>query len=240
MKISGYGDYYPYSSSFAPDVTTRMLTKSATISNEVKKGTFMANQDQIKNLVKAYDGFLLSENVSKNGEGVSQYYTGYYSVKVETSKYNSFTDGLKGIGKVTSFYETTEDITGTYQDLNIELTTEKAKLARYEEMYKDANDMSDKITLSDSIFNEQRTIEYYEKSLANLDKRVSYSTVSITLNEKQSGYAGITVTTFSSLVRSIVNSLNSLLRLIFVILPYLVAIGIIVLIVKLFRKKKKR
>ena len=242
LKVASYGGgYYPnYSSNFAPEVTTRMLTRTATISNEVKKGTFIENQDKIKNLVKAFDGYLLSENASKYGEGASQYSTGYYSVKVETDKYQSFTDGLKGIGKVTSFYETTEDITGNFSDLSIELATEKEKLARYEAMYEEAINMSDKITLSDSIFNEQRIIGYYQKSLDNLDKQVSYSTVSITLTEKQSGYAGIAVSTFSSLVKSLVNSFNSLIRLIFVVLPYAIVLGIIALIVKLSRKKKRR
>ena len=60
-----------------------------------------------------------------------------------------------------------------------------------------------------------------------MDKQVDYSTIYISINEKQSEYAGIVFVKFSELVRNLVSSINSLFSLVFIALPYAVAAGII-------------
>ncbi len=223
---------------FAPDVEERVITKTASLSTEVKRGTFQNAESNLKSIVKSSGSFLLNENVNKRDSGRKSYYTGYYSIKVDTKKYDAVISQLKNIGEVKSFNENALDITGRYTDTKTDLETEKKRLERFEKMYEEAERVEDKITLTDRIFNQERRVDYLEQSLENMDKRVDYSTVSVTINEKRSEYANVAFVKLSYLIKGFVMSINSLFKLVFVVLPYAVAAWIIWFAVKIFRRRK--
>jgi hypothetical protein len=232
------GGYYPsYDQDFAPEEEERVRIKRATLSTEVGKNTFKSAETKLKNIVNAAEAYILDENVNKYGDRFP-YHVGYYRIKVETSKYDAVLSQIKEIGEVQSFNENIDDVTGTYVDLQEQLEAEKEKLKRYEKMYEEADDVEDKIMLSDRIFNQERTIKYLEKRIENIDKQVTYSTISFTIKEEQCGFAEIAFVKFSALVKALVNSINSLLSLIFVVLPWILIISIVWWIVKLVKKKK--
>ena len=81
-------------------------------------------------------------------------------------------------------------------------------------------------------------IKYLEDSMKNMDKQVDYSTIYVALTEKQSEYSNILFVKFPELVGRLVASINSLLALIFVAVPYAVAAIILWIVVRFFRKKK--
>ena len=228
---------YP-SEDFAPEVEERKITKTASLNTEVEKETFNDNVNYLKSIVTSTDSFLLNENIKKQGKGKTSYYTGYFQLKVETSKYDAVIVQLKEIGEITSFNENTIDVTGRYTNLEIELETEKARLERYEKMFDEADIMEDKIILSDRIFDQERSIKYLEESLENIDNRVDYTTITVNIKEKQSEYAYVAFVKFSELVNGLVGSLSSLLSFIFVILPWAIAIYIIAFVVKKVKKKR--
>lgn len=233
------GGYYPgYESDFAPEVQDRLITKTAYLSSEIPRGEFKLAEDKLKNIVKTADGYLLNENIYSNGEAWKATYSGSYQIKVESKKYGALVSQLKEIGKVTSFSENAEDITGRVTDLKKELQLEQEKLARYKQMYEEATLIADKITLNDQIINQERTIAYYQDALKNQEQRVSYSTISVQLNERASGYANVALVKLSELVQKLVNSFNSLLALLFWALPWAVAVLVIGLIVRAVKKKK--
>jgi hypothetical protein len=236
------GYYPPSSPDFAPDVEERKITRSASITNEVERGTFLEAQSQLKAIVSASDSFILNEDVNKQGYDRNKYYRGYYTIKIDVSKYDSIISQLKEIGEVTSFNENTDDVTGQYQNLEINLETEKARLERYENIYAEAKEVEDKLNINDRIFNQERRIKYLEDAIANIDTRVDYSTVRVNLVEQRSDYASIVLITFAELVETLVDSFNSLLALIFVALPWAVAALIISVVWKFTRRKsgKKR
>jgi hypothetical protein len=108
----------------------------------------------------------------------------------------------------------------------------------YNELYSGlSTSTSDKIALVDKIYSQERTIKYWEDSLKNMDQRIDYSTVQVTLTEKSSVYQNIALVKFSNLVKDIVESFNALLHFLFVVLPWVVAGVIIWLLVRLFRRK---
>jgi len=109
-----------------------------------------------------------------------------------------------------------------YTNIQTELAAEQARLKRYQEMYSQATIITDKIELNDRIFNQERTIKYLEESLKNEDQRVDYSTINFNLNEKQSEYINIALVKLSDLIRSLVDSFNSVLGLLFWIFPWAV------------------
>ncbi len=230
---------YMYDQGFAPEVEDRKITKTASITNEVERGTFKAAEIQLKSIITATDSFLLNENVGKYGEDLSSYYTGNYQIKVESGKYDAVVSQLKAIGEVTYFNENAQDITERYTSLETELAAEKERMQRYQDMYKEAVNINDKIELSDRIFNQERTVKYLEEALAETGQKVEYSTLYLTLTEKQSEYVNIALVKFSQLLRNLVDSFNSLLALIFSVLPYAVVIVLGWFGYRFYKKKKK-
>lgn len=232
------GIYPVPSSNFAPEVTERKITKSANLDSEIERGTFQNAEDKLKAIVTSTNSYLLNQNVQKYGIGKSSYYYGYYSIKVDSTKYAAIVSQLKEIGEVQSFSENAKDVTGQYTDTQVELEAERARLQRYKDMYAEATKIEDKIQLNDRIFDQERKVKYYEEALRNIDQRVDYSTINVQLHEKQSAYINVVWIKFSELVRSLVDSINSLLKLLFVVLPYALVVGVIWWIVKKVRRKK--
>ena len=209
-----------YGGDFAPNVEERKITKSASMTTEVEKGTFHAAEQQLKDIVTTSSSFLLNENVNKYGKERKEYYQGSYQIKVETTKYTSVVNQLKAIGEVESFNENTDDITGTYTNKEINLQLEKERLERYRQLYKEAESVEDKLSLNDRIFNQERTVKYLEDSLSRMDQKIEYSTVYFTLKEEQSEYTNVVFVKFSELIQSLVNSFNGVLSFVFTIIPW--------------------
>ena len=232
---SDYGSGY-YEESFAPEVEERKITKTASLSTEVERKSFKKEEVALKGLINSVDGILTNENVNLYGEGKAAYYYGSYTVKVPTLKYDEFVEQLKQLGEVQSFNENARDITEQYYDVKTELEAEKSRLERYEQMYSEVKDISDKIAISDKIFDQERRVKYLQEAMENKDQQVEYSTVYFTMTEEQSNYANIAVVKFSQLIRNIVDSFNGLIQLIFWAIPWLIAIALIAVGVKFFRK----
>lgn len=229
---------YTSDNSFAPEVQERKITKTTWMSSDIERGQFKTAEEQLKNIVKSTGSYLLNENTNLYGTGKTAYYSGSYQIKVDTQKYDSIVSQLKLIGEVTSFNENAADITERYTDLKSELEAEKERLNKYNEMYLEAKDINDKILLADKIFNQERTVKYLKEALENVNEKVDYSSISVTLTEKQSNYIGIALVTFGQLVRSLVNSFNNLLELVFVILPWAFGAAIIWGAVRLVKRRR--
>jgi hypothetical protein len=233
---SGYYPPYPGSGNFAPEVEERKIVKTASLAAEVERGMFKDAESKLLDIVSSSGSILLNQN--SQGEDKKSYYTGHYTIKVDTTKYDSVVSKLKAIGKVTSFSESQSDVTGSYQDINIELEAEKQRLSRYQKLFDETKDIEQKIQLADRIFNQERTIKYLEDSLKNMDKRIDYSTVTITINEKSSEYTNIIFVKFSELIRGFVQNLNALLKFVFGLVPWIAALLIVYLLVRVVRKRR--
>ncbi len=231
-----------YDQGFAPEESARMITKTASLSAEVERGTFKEAESKLKSIIKTADALLLNENAQKYdyGDGRRSYYSGTYTVKVEEGKYEAFVSQLKDIGEVTSFSESADDITEQAVNLESELASEKERLARYKQMLSEATTVEDKIQLSDRIFNQERTIKFLEEQLKTTGERVSYSTVYVTVTEKQSEYVDAVLVKFSELVTKFLNSLNNLLKLMVGLIPYAVVAVLAWLCSKNFGRSKQQ
>lgn len=209
-----------YDQGFAPEESDRKITKTASLNTEVTRGTFQEAESKLKSIVIASDALILNENAYKYEQGRNSYFSGSYTVKVEEGKYDAVVSQLKQIGEVTSFSENSDDITEQFVSLESELTAEKERLARYQQMLKEATTIEDKIQLSDRIFNQERTIKYLEEQLKDTGNLVEYSTIYVTIAEKQSEYVDAVFVKFSELVARFVQSLNGLLKLLVGLIPY--------------------
>ncbi len=210
-----------YNNGFAPEVKDRKITKTASLSMDVERGTFKDAESKLKSIVTATDSLLLNENAQKyDDQGRNSYFSGSYTIKVAEGKYDALVNQLKQIGDVTMFNENKDDITQQFVDVQTELVAEQGRLARYQQMLKEATTVEDKIQLSDRIFEEERTIKYLQEQLKNTNNQVTYSTIYVTLNEKRSEYVDAVFVKFSELVTKFIASLNALLKLIVGLIPY--------------------
>lgn len=214
-----YGD-----DSFAPDIQERKVTKTSSLTSQVEKGEFNQAQAKLKAIIQSTNSYLLNENSNTYDQGRHTYHNGYYTLKVDTKKYDAVITQLKDLGEITSFNENARDITSSYSNTQIELEVERERLQRYQQMYNQATSVEDKINLNDHIFDQERRVKYLEDSLTRLDQKVEYTTISVTLEEKRSEYANIVFVKWSQLVRSLTQSINSLFTLLFTALPYALAI----------------
>ncbi|HIJ11808.1 TPA: DUF4349 domain-containing protein [Candidatus Woesearchaeota archaeon] len=218
MAMDGFAPSRSYQADFAPQIEERKITTTSSLQTEVDKGDFKNTEIKLKAIVKATDSIILNENVNTYDDVRS----GSYSIKVESSKYDAIVTQLKELGDITSFNENKHDITGSYTNNQVELEVERKRLARYQQIYSEATDVNDKLNINDRIFDQERRIKYLEDSLQNKDQRVDYTTISVSISEKRSEYAHIAFVKLSELVRSVVDSVSSVLTLLFVALPYAV------------------
>ena len=215
-----------YNSGFAPDIEERKIVQTLSLSTEVRRGTYTDNEQKLKAIVITTNSLIVNENVNTYDDSKS----GYYQIQVDSSKADAIMNQLKGIGKITSLYNNKQDITNSYTDTKIELDSETRRLGKYNLMFSEAKNVDEKIQLTNLIFDQERRVKYLQERLDNQDEKVDYTTISFNMVEKQSEWANIALTSFGNLVRSLVNSINTLLHLIFVILPYAV-IGLLGLFV---------
>ncbi|MFA5745946.1 MAG: DUF4349 domain-containing protein [archaeon] len=247
--LGGYAPAYAKESylnyqnqNFSPEVLNRKIVKTSNLGIETKIGKFKETDSQVREVVKGTESIIITENIYSNKFDSKEIFTGNYTIKVKTDKLDLVTNQLKTLGKVTSFNQGADDVTGEYTNVNIELQVEKERLERFQEMYAEAEEIKDKIELNDRIFNQERTIKYLEDSIKDVDQRIDYSTIYLTINER-SDYLGIAFVKLSDLLRSFMSSLNSLVRLIVVVLPWVLIAGFIYAVSKLTKKqeiKKKR
>ena len=223
----GYSNGIVYDDNFAPEVSDRKITSTSYLTTKVKTGEFRNAEVKLKAILTSSSTLLLNEDVQVSGSGRRTFLSGSYTLKVKAEKGDALLLQLKELGEIVSFTQNKDDVTEQHLDLREELEVEKARLKRFESMFAESLDVAEKIQLTDRIFEIERRIAYLEESLGSLDTRVEYSTIYLQLREKQSGFANVALVKFSQLVESLVGSLNSLLHLIFLALPYvLVALAV--------------
>ncbi|OIO80246.1 hypothetical protein AUJ84_04345 [Candidatus Pacearchaeota archaeon CG1_02_32_132] len=222
-----------FGNDFAPDVETRKIIYSASVNVEVDKGDFLEVDDKFEGIVRSREGIVLNKNLNSYGE--SERKIGYYSLRVDVRNLDALLNDLKELGEVKGFSKDAYDVTGSYLGLEERLKIESEKLVRLKSFLNEATSINDKILLNEQISEQERTIEYLQEALQSQDEQIEYATVSFTLEEKESEFANITFVTFGELVKSFVDSIAGLLRLTFVLIPYVFIIFIIWII---FKKKK--
>ena len=233
-------EYYPgQGRDFAPDVEDRIITKTASLSLEVERGDFEIIHGSLKNSISESDGIIINENVNSYGEGITKRKIGSYSLKIPVENYDSFILDIKDLGEIESFSENSEDITGDYINLEDRLELEKEKLVKYEKLFNSATSIDDKISLTDMIFNQERTIKYLEDAIENQDLRIEYISVYLTLSEEQSKFTNITIIGFGEIFRSLVNSLNQVITLIMWVIPWIILFFIGKYLFRFIKKKHK-
>lgn len=135
--------------------------------------------------VKESNGFMKFFNEETDFNDLMEY---RLEASIPTDKVDSFfkmiseSNVLNEVQKMMSSTNETEN----YVDIELRLQILKDKLNRLKELSKEKSELSDLIELEKEMTNTIYDIESLESQLQNLDKKVTYTTVTITVSEKAS------------------------------------------------------
>lgn len=187
------------------------------------------------------------ENTNESTNSYSGLRTAYLTLRVPQNALDSFLEGADSLGRVTSRNESAQDVTASYQDTQTRLNTQLALMARLQALITESADLSDLLALESQIADTQYQIDSLQTSLNRTDRQVSYSTVSITLQEEKAPELTDTSVSFGERLVSavqvglenLVGFLGDMVVFLVAALPFIAIVMVVVIAVKLIKRRKK-
>ncbi|MCL2443824.1 MAG: DUF4349 domain-containing protein [Treponema sp.] len=153
------------------DTFERKLVKRASI--RIRVENLETADNSVASLLEKYNGYAASTSIEENSR--------YYSLRVPTSQYDVFLAEMDGIGRLLGRYESTDDVTLRYYDLESRLDSKRELLRTFQAYLRRANTMEEILSVEARIADLQRDIEYTGTQLRNLANMVDYSTIDLSL-----------------------------------------------------------
>ena len=219
-----------------------------TVNLSIQTRNYQADYDALRRLAESSGGRIEGLDVMGDGSRNSLR-NATFTLRIPAKRLDAFIDGAKGIGTVSSYSESSEDITETYYDTRTRLETQQAKMARLTELMKQARDVSDLIELESAISDCQYWIDHYTGQLNRYNSRVSDSYVYVKLRELSDGDAVETKTLtlgerLSAALRVSgqfsVRVLQAMLIFLVAALPWIAALAVVALAVVLIVRRRKK
>lgn len=161
--------------------TVRKRIQYVTVSMESTEYDVALNS--VKAKCQSLGGYIESSNeygLDNKGRG-SRYATLVFRIPQE--KLNEFTDGITSAGNVLSFTTDSDDVTEKYYDIEARLASLEAQRDRYMALLEKAEIMEDILVIDQALSEVIYQIESYTGTLNKYDALVSYSTVTLYINE---------------------------------------------------------
>jgi hypothetical protein len=222
-------------------IESRKLIKEVSLSVETKDyDNYIAN---IRNNVTASGGYIENSNESSYDDFRSFTAT----IRIPVGKVDSFAEFASKNVIVVERSESVEDVTEQFIDIDARIKVFKAEEESLIEIMKQANNVTDLLSVKERLADVRADIESYTAQLKSLENQTDYSTVELTVDEverevENEGY-------WSKIWNNIVNGFKNVGDFItgffaFLIsaIPYLLVpsvIAVIVLLIIRFFKKKK-
>ena len=237
----------------APEASPEKIIYSSDVT--VETTAFDESLSKLDALIKQVGGWVESSSV--NGANYYNKSRGYqstrsasYTLRIPSDHFDSLMNSLSELGNVPYTHTYTENVTAQYYDVEAHLTAYKTQEARLLEMMEKAETVEDIVTLEDRLTELRYRIESLQSTLNNWDRRVSYSTVYLEIQEVRE-YTPETETHISygrelwlallDGIRGLGDFFGDLLIFLVGALPALLILGLIVfVIVKLVKKVRAR
>jgi len=170
--------------------TNRKLIKRAEIQMETKK--FKTTISALEKSVNRSGGYIESNHVSgtsieeKYDEDQANYVpsrNASYTLRIPSTKLNSFLDDLNIIGNIVSKTISSEDISTQYFDTETRVKSLKIQEERLLDLLKKSGSLKDIIELEKELTDVRYEIESLTTTLKTYDSLVNYSTVNLSISE---------------------------------------------------------
>ena len=149
----------------------RKLVRRANVSIRVEN--LEAADNSVTSLMEKYDAYASSTMVEENLRN--------YSLRVPSPQYDAFLTEMNGMGRLINRFESTEDVTIRYYDLEGRLETKRELLRTFQSYLRRANNIEEILAVEARIADLQYDIEGTGQQLRILANRVDYATIDLTL-----------------------------------------------------------
>lgn len=156
---------------------------------------------------------------------------------------------LRGVGKLSSFNESAQDVSEQYADTENRLKTQQIKMERLQALLARAESVEDLIAVEGSISETQYEIDRLTGEKQGMDSRVSDATLEVTLQElspmetsqnQQEGLLSRIRYGMEAAFKGTLVVLGDLLVFLGIALPYLIALAVVILVIRLIVKRRNQ
>lgn len=198
-----------------------------------------ATAKKIKTSAAKYSAQAQSDSENNNDGSVSRTLT----LRVPSKNFDAL---ISDIANGVSYFDRREisaqDVTEEYIDVEARIKAKKSLEARYLELLKRANKVSEMLEIEKQLAEIREEIEVQEGHLRYMQSRIAMSTVTVTFYKEAAHEAGATVSYFSKIGNAIASGFNTLSTL-FIGLVYLwpfIVIFVIAFVIVRRRIRKKK
>ena len=198
----------------------RKLIKRANVSVRVEN--LAAADDSVTALLKKFDAYAASTNIEENSR--------FYSLRVPAQYYDVFLAEMDGMGRLINRYESTEDVSLRYYDLEGRLATKKELLKTFQSYLGKAKTIEEILSVESRISELQYDIEGTGIQFRNLANMVDYATIDLSLFGPVMSASSNRGLTLGERVKQLFGSFGSFLSTVAMVLIGIVIYGIPVLL----------
>ena len=149
----------------------RKLVKRATI--RIRVESLETADSSITGMMNNYNGYAAMTEFEENSR--------HYSLRIPTSRYESFIFELEGVGRLLRRTENIEDVTVRYYDLEGRLESKKELLRTFQSYLGRAKNMEEILAVESRIAELQYDIDFTGTQLRDLANKIDYATIELYL-----------------------------------------------------------
>ncbi len=205
--------------------------------------------DSIKQFAEEEQGFIKSFDVNGNGTKHDRRRANL-EIKIPAEKSGSYIDSITELCKVVSKSKNIDDVTKVYGDIMIEIRNYEEAEKRYLELYKKADTIEDMLLVENELSRLRNEIDTRKAQIKNYDYLVSYSTITLYVEEVVEEKEEIVVepNVWQKAKNGFIESVNAVIEgaqglfigLVSIVPMLLVALVIIVIVVIIVKSKSKK
>lgn len=146
---------------------------------------FDKSEQLLTDLVNEYDGYFQEANVSGRpiNYNTNSRRRGEFIVRIPVENIDMFLSGLDSVGNELNRRISKTDVSNEYYDMEARIETLEIREENLLDMLKNSKDLEFMIELEKELADVRYEIERYTSDFRNLENRISYSTVNLTLTE---------------------------------------------------------
>ena len=146
--------------------------------------------EKLEALIAHYGGFIESSSISGNNyyhssHGYASSRSADYRVRIPSRDFATLMNSLSELGNVPYSNTYTENITSQYYDAQARLEAYRTEEKSLLEMMEKADNVKDLLEIQEYLSDVRYRIESLQSTLTNWDRQVSYSTISLSVQEVQ-------------------------------------------------------
>ena len=172
----------------AGDIAVDKIIYSANAT--VETTNFDDTLTRLEAMIAQYGGFIESSSISGNNyyyssHGYASSRSADYRIRIPSRDFGTVMNALSDLGNVPYSNTYTENITSQYYDAQARLEAYRTEEKSLLEMMEKAETVEDLLKIQDYLSDVRYHIESMQSTLTNWDRQVSYSTISVSVQEVQ-------------------------------------------------------